>query len=234
NILERLIDFEELRTSKIKLFVTATKVNTGSSKVFHLPEITLDAVLASTCLPYLYQSIEINGEHYWDGGYTGNPPIYPLIYGTDAKDVLLVQINPLREKTIPKQVSEIKDRVNEISFNISLMAEMRMITQGYGIEGEVKDVYFQIIPADEILADLNFSSKMNTSWEFLNNLRQLGRQVATDWLKNDLQFVGKKSSPVIKDIFGYVEETWLHEMVKKPAQHLKQKPIQKTNNYTIS
>jgi NTE family protein len=229
NILEKLIDFEELRTSKIKLFVAATKVTSGSSKVFYLPEITLDAILASCCLPYLYQSVEINGEYFWDGGYTGNPPIYPLIYGTDAKDVLLIQINPLREKEIPKEVTEIKDRVNEISFNISLMAEMRMITQGYDIEGEIKNVFFQIIPADEMLADLNFSSKMNTSWEFLNDLRQLGREAATNWLKSNLQFVGKKTSPVIKDLFGFVEENWLHEMIKKPARHLKENPIpQKT------
>jgi hypothetical protein len=110
------------------------------------------------------------------------------------------------------------------------MAEMRLITQGYGIEGEVKDVYFQIIPADEVLADLNFSSKMNTSWEFLNDLRQLGRNTATDWLKSDLQFVGKKSSPVIKDLFGFVEENWLHEMMIKPARHLKANPIPKKSD----
>jgi NTE family protein len=224
-ILLKLIDFDELKESKIKLFVAATNVKNGTSKVFSLQDLTIDSVLASTCLPYLYQAVEINGEYYWDGGYTGNPPIYPLIYGTDAKDVLLIQINPFRNKKVPKQVAEIKDRVNEISFNATLMAEMRMIMQGYDVGGKIKNIYFQMIPSDNVLDKFDFSSKLNTSWEFLNNLRQLGRASAETWLKKDLKLVGNKSSPLIEDFFGYIEENWLHEMVRKPARHLEEHPI---------
>ncbi|MGZ3863578.1 MAG: patatin-like phospholipase family protein [Bacteroidia bacterium] len=229
NILEELVDFGELRQSKIKLFIAATKVQSGTSKVFHLPEINVNAVLASACLPYLYQTVEVNGEYYWDGGYTGNPPIYPLIYGTDTKDILLLQINPLKEKKIPRDVSGISDRINEISFNVTLMAEMRMIMRGYDIAGEVKDVRFHMVPSDDALADLHFSSKVNTSWGFLNHLRQLGRNSATEWIKNDLKYVGKKTCPLLQEIFGFEEENWLHEMVNKPALHLEEKPIGKGN-----
>jgi hypothetical protein len=105
------------------------------------------------------------------------------------------------------------------------MAEMRLLTRGYDIEGQIKGVYFQLIPADTVLADLNVSSKTNTSWEFLNNLRQLGRNSAEEWIKTNLPFVGKKTSPLVQELFGYAEENWLHEMVKKPAQHLEEKPI---------
>lgn len=234
NILEELIDFEELRQSKIKLFIAATKVQTGSCKVFYLPEINVDSILASACLPSLYQTVEINGEYYWDGGYTGNPPIYPLIYGTDTKDILLLQINPLKEKKIPYDVSGISDRINEISFNVSLMSEMRMIMRGYDIAGEVKDVRFHMIPSDEALADLHFSSKVNTSWEFLNRLRYLGRRSAEEWIRNDLKYIGNKTCPLLQEIFGYEEENWLREMVKKPATHLQERPIGKGNSRSMT
>jgi NTE family protein len=225
SILLKLIDFEELKKSDIKLFVAATNVKKGCCKVFSLSEISVNALLASACLPYLSQAIEIDGEFYWDGGYSGNPPIYPLIYGTDSKDILLIQINPIWSKNLPKEVSEIADRMNEISFNASLKAEMRMITMGYELEGALKNVYFQLIQSDGVLDDLNFSSKINTSWEFLNRLRKLGRQSAEKWITNEMKFVGKKSSDLIKEMFGYVEEDWFYEMVKKPAQHLKAHPI---------
>ena len=225
DILTRLIDFEELPKSRMKLFVSATKIKDGSCRVFSLPEITLNALLASTCLPNLSKPIEVNGDYYWDGGYTGNPPMYPLIHGTDAKDILLVQINPVRTDEVPSATSEITDRVNEISFNAALMAEMRMIHKGYDLDGKLTDTRFQIIPADRWLKELNFSSTMNTSWPFLNRLRERGREAATEWIEEELSLVGKESSPIVADLFGHKEKVWAEEMIHQPARHLKECPI---------
>jgi len=225
DILSELIDFEEIKKSKIKLFVAATNVKKGSCKVFSLDDISLDALIASTCLPFLSQSIEVDGEFYWDGGYSGNPPIYPLIYGTDSKDILLIQINPMWIDEVPRSASEITDRINEISFNANLKAEMRMLNRGYDLEGQVKDVFMQIIISDNILNDLNTSSKINTSWDFLNRLRRAGRSAAEVWIKNEMSFVGKKTSPIINKMFGFVEEDWMKEMIEKPTHHLKNNPI---------
>ena len=233
DVLLKLIDFEKLKESNIKLFVSATNVKKGSCKVFCTTDISLNALLASASLPYLYQAVEVDGEYYWDGGYTGNPPIYPLIYGTDSKDILLVQLNPIWSKKIPKNMSNITDRVNEITFNESLKAEMRMITRGYGIEGQIKDTYFHLISSDSFIDDLDFSSKINTSWEFLNRLREQGRTAAEKWIKEDLQFVGKKSSESINKMFGYIDEDWLHEMVHKPSKHLRECPMEINNEEVV-
>jgi NTE family protein len=224
-ILTGLIDFDELQESKIKLFVAATKIRNGSCKVFSLPEISIETLLASACLPNLFPSVEINGEHYWDGGYSGNPPIYPLIYGTDSKDVLLIQINPVIRDKIADSAAEISNRVNEISFNSTLQTEMRMIMKGYDLEGKIEGVYFQLISSDPVFKELNYSSKFNTSREFLGSLRKLGREAAEEWLKNDLSNVGKKTSAKMSKLFDMAEEEWKHERVNKPADHLKNHPI---------
>jgi NTE family protein len=225
DIIGKLVDFEEIKHSRIKLFVSATKVKDGSCKVFSLEDMSLNAVLASSCLPTLSKAIEVDGHFYWDGGYTGNPPIYPLIHGTDAKDILLVQINPIRTDEIPMEVSEITDRVNEISFNATLMAEMHMINKGFDMNGKENDTRFQLIPADGWLKDLNFSSTMNISMEFLNRLRMRGREAAAEWIENDLSMVGVESSPLITEFFGQRESKWEDEMIHKPARHLKACPI---------
>ena len=122
------MDFERLRaSSQIKLFLSATNVRSGKVRVFRNAEITPDAVMASACLPFLFQAVEIDGEAYWDGGYMGNPAIFPLIYECGSADVVVVHINPLARPDVPKTATEILNRVNEISFNSSLMREMRAI-----------------------------------------------------------------------------------------------------------
>ena len=124
----RLVDFERVNACrKVKLFVTATNVRTGKVKVFSNDEISIDAVMASACLPFLFQAVEIDGEAYWDGGYMGNPAIFPLIYSCDTPDVLVVHINPLERTELPRTAAEILNRINEISFNSSLLREMRAI-----------------------------------------------------------------------------------------------------------
>ncbi len=127
-ILNNLVDFEELRRyNKKRLFVCATNVKTNRAKVFSNAEMTVDAVLASACLPYLFQAVEIDGEFYWDGGYMGNPPLFPLIENTDIHDLLLVKINSINIKEVPTSARDIEDRITEICFNSSLINEMKLI-----------------------------------------------------------------------------------------------------------
>lgn len=126
--MENLIDFDTLRHAQAtKLFISATNVVTGRARIFENAEMTPDVLLASACLPQMFQAVEIDGEHYWDGGFMGNPAIYPLIYGVETQDVVLVQINPLERHGVPKSARDIQNRINEISFNASLMHEMRAI-----------------------------------------------------------------------------------------------------------
>ncbi len=127
-VIEQIVDFDRLRQgSAVKLFLSATNVRTGKVKVFTDQEVTAESVLASSCLPFLYQAVEIDGEHYWDGGYMGNPALFPLIYGCTSRDILIIHINPMERPDIPKNARDIMNRVNEISFNSSLMREMRAV-----------------------------------------------------------------------------------------------------------
>jgi len=208
DILLELIDFEELKKSDTQLFVSATNVKTCKPKVFNLTEMSVDALLASSCLPLMFKAVEINGEFYWDGGYMGNPPIYPLIDVNNADDILIIQVNTININEVPKSIKDINDRINEISFNNSLMAEMRMVyfkekilNIGYDLRGRLRKIYFHRISADTILDDLTLSSKFNVAWHFLNDLRQRGRTVAEKWLAEESKHVGHKSSFDIKKVF---------------------------------
>jgi NTE family protein len=137
-VLTELIDEPDIQScASIKLFIAATNVETGRARVFLRHEVTLDVLLASACLPFTFQAIEIDGVPYWDGGYMGNPVIWPLIYNCDSRDIAVVQINPLERKGTPKTSVEIVNRVNEISFNASLMAEMRAFVQRLIADGSL-------------------------------------------------------------------------------------------------
>lgn len=208
DILNDLVEFDALKESHVKLFVCATNVKKCKPRIFKLDEISADAMLASACLPYFYKAVEIDGEFYWDGGYMGNPPIYPLIDGTDAGDILMLKVNPIEINNVPKTVREIQDRINDISFNNSLMAEMRMVhfkdkilNMGYDIKGVLRKIHFHAISADKPLADLSLSSKFNASWAFLNKLRKRGRESAEQWILEKHQFVGKESSINIRKVY---------------------------------
>ncbi len=210
DILADLIDFEALRKCDVtKLFICATNVRRGRVKVFHLHEITVEAVLASACLPYMFQAVTIDGEDYWDGGYMGNPPIYPLIDGTDTKDVLIVQINPIDIPETPKDVNAIRDRVNELSFNSSLMLEMRkielidrLIDEGVDLtDKKFRKIFVHNINPEKALWDLNLSSKMNTNWQFLQHLHELGYGYADRWLKENFEQIGVRSTCNIRETF---------------------------------
>jgi len=213
--LGKLIDFEELNRSEVKLFAGATNVRTGSPKVFSTPHMTLDSVMASACLPYLFKTVKLDDEYYWDGGYSGNPPLYPLIYGTDADDIMLIQIIPMYREQIPGNVTEIYSRLNEIGFNTALKAEMRMIMNGYDVGGELRKVFFQLITSDHVFKELDFSSTLNTSWDFLNKLRKEGRADADYWLKNEVASLGRKTSPILTAAIDKSEKDWCYEMAGK-------------------
>ena len=204
-VLEDVVDFAQFRTCKhMRVFVCATNVRTGKPKVFHNHEVTADAVLASACLPYLFQAVEIEGEHYWDGGYVGNPAIFPLIYETDALDIMIVHINPLNVKDVPRTAPEILDRVNEISFNSSLVREMRAIAfvQKLVADGWLKEQYkaqlrnlrMHALRSDEDLAQMGIESKLDPTWDHLTGLRDMGRARAAQWLEGNYEALGNRST----------------------------------------
>lgn len=208
-VLEKMIDFDALKNSKdIKLFISATNVQTGRARVFNTEEVTVKVLLASACLPFMFQSVEINNHFFWDGGYMGNPSLWPLIYGCDSKDVLLVQINPLIRHKMPVKAHEIINRVSEISFNASLIAEMRaihfvskMITNESLDKNVYKHLRMHMIESSEAMQELNASSKMNTSWEFFVYLKNIGRNAADAWIQANMRHVGKISSLDIEQVF---------------------------------
>ncbi len=199
-ILSESIDFSRLPSSPIKLFVTATNVRTGRGRIFRNAEITADVLLASACLPTLFQAIEIDGEHYWDGGYAGNPTITPLIRESDAIDTILVQINPRERSEPPRTASDILNRLNEISFNSPLMKELRMIAvlrqvadPGNGEGARWARMRTHRILTD-MLADLGASSKLNAEWAFVSMLKEQGRKSADEFLAEHGNDVGVRST----------------------------------------
>jgi NTE family protein len=211
-VLEEHVDFAQLDASRTtKLFLSATNVRTGKVRVFHTHEISSDVVLASACLPFLFQAVEIDGEHYWDGGYMGNPALYPLFYHTDSRDVVILHINPIERAGPPTQSSEIANRVNEITFNSSLIKELRSVyfVQQLLDQGKIKEefrkdfkyVLIHSIRADNALADLSVSSKFACEWDFLTMLRDRGRDCASEWLESHFADLGVRSTVDLKREF---------------------------------
>ncbi|NJL14852.1 MAG: patatin-like phospholipase family protein [Microscillaceae bacterium] len=208
DLLEELVDFEELRrTEVIKLFVCATNVRTARAKVFTTQEITADAVMASACLPHLFKAVEIDGEAYWDGGYMGNPPIFPLIDDTETEDILLIQINPINITKVPRTAIEIRDRINELSFNASLMHEMRRIKfvqrlLELGVnDGRLRQLHIHNINPEEEMNNMGVSSKLNTDWAFIQKLRRIGRRKAEEWLELNYDKINVESTCDIRATF---------------------------------
>jgi NTE family protein len=190
-----------LRSGPLALFITATSVRTGQPRVFDHRDLDIEALLASACLPQLFRAVTIDGEAYWDGGYSGNPAIWPLIYNTRSLDVLLVKINPLVRPALPNTPEEIADRVNEITFNAGLIGEMRavqfvqrLVEEGRLDAGDYKALRLHMVADEEGLAPLHPSSKLNTDRRFLDALFVLGRAAADSWLKAHRGDVGVRSS----------------------------------------
>lgn len=209
DVITASVDFDRLHSGcAVKLFLSATNVCTGKVKIFNNAEISAEAVLASACLPFMFQAVEIDGEHYWDGGFMGNPAIYPVIYGCDSADVVVVHINPMSRCTEPRSARDILNRINEISFNSSLMREMRaiafvtkLIDEGSICNSDLKRMNIHAIAAEEFMRELSVSSKLNPDWEFLTHLRDVGRHHAELWLAESFDKVGRESSIDIRQSY---------------------------------
>ena len=212
DVLADTVDFDRVRSCRdMGVFISATNVETGRVKVFPREEITLDSTMASACLPFLYQSVEIDGVPYWDGGYMGNPPLFPFFHGSPSDDILIVQINPIMRRGVPRSASEIQNRLNEITFNSSLMHELRaidfvrrLLDAGQLDENKYRRMNVHILELCPQVADLDASSKLNAEWDFLVYLRETGRKFAQEWLDEHFDSLGVRSSVKIDGMFDSV------------------------------
>jgi NTE family protein len=199
-ILAEVIDFNALAQTAIKLFITATNVRTGRGRVFRNGEITPDVLLASACLPTLFQAIEIDGESYWDGGYSGNPTITPLVRECESTDTILVQINPVERPGSPRTARDILNRLNEVSFNAVLLKELRMIAllrqvaqPDQSESAKWANMRIHRIFSD-VMVQLGYSSKLNAEWSFLTMLRDEGRRAGDAFLREHHEDLGRRST----------------------------------------
>ncbi|PZR00395.1 MAG: patatin [Cereibacter sphaeroides] len=209
-MLNDLIDFDRVNAlPDLAVHVTATNVRTGRPRVFGPGKLSTEAVLASACLPQMFPAIEIDGEAYWDGGFSGNPALYPLLTSTVSPDILIVQINPLLRAELPRTAREIMNRVNEISFNSSLVKELRSIelmqrvAEAKGIDlGVYTHTYLHLIHTDLEVKDLVASSKLNAEWAYLKLLFDFGRDWCDNWLEENFDSIGVRSTLDLDDIEG--------------------------------
>jgi len=212
DVLHRHVDFKRIiECDCSKMFICATNVRTNKIKIFRNKEVTCDAVLASACLPMLFQAVEIDGEAYWDGGYIGNPALYPLIYHTNTNDLIILPINPIHRDEIPKTAHDIYNRINEISFNSSLLRELRATTlikklvkaaktetadnvEYKALIDKFRKLNIHSVSADGVTGDLTVASKFSPDWEFLCHLRDCGRNAMESWLDKNFDAIGNRST----------------------------------------
>ena len=201
--LQESLDLGRLRADKaaMRIFISATNVRTGKPKVFTRAEITVDALLASACLPNIFRAVEIDGEAYWDGGYLGNPALWPLYHDRLASDIVLVQLNPLLRPELPTSTGDIMNRLNEISFNASLMSEMRaidfvqrMLESGRLEQPRYRRLFLHAIEDEARMRKFKLSTKFNGDWDFLCTLRDYGREAADLFLREHFGKLGRESS----------------------------------------
>jgi NTE family protein len=209
-LLLKVVDFERLNASPEapQLFLNATNVRTGKIKVFQTPDITVDSVLASACLPPYFQAVEIDGEHYWDGGYLGNPAIYPLIYRRGSKDIIIAQVTAIRRDELPASAADVLHRITEISFNSSLMREMRavafatrLIDSGELDETKHSRMFIHWIGNDRLMSDLGTATQFHPEWGLLCRLRDAGRETASKWLDENFDHIGSRSTVDVTEMF---------------------------------
>ena len=209
DLLKPLVDFDALRkASPFDLFVCATNVRTGRPRIFREHELQIEMLIASAALPFAFHAVEVDKEYFWDGGYVGNPSLYPLFYATKTRDLVLVQINPLVRDDVPDTAQEIIERVNEISFNTALLHELRAVAFVERLLREekldpakYKRIFMHMIDAEERLRKYGASSKTYTSPGFLKELFELGRLTAAGWLERNFAYIGHASSVRIAQRF---------------------------------
>lgn len=206
----RDLDFTQVcADSSPRLFVSATNVRTGRIKVFQGQEITPEAILASACLPTVFQTVEIGGEAYWDGGYSGNPALFPLYEPDLPDDILVVSINPMRREDIPDTPLEIQNRINEISFNASLLGELRavnfvrrLIAEGRMEKGRMKEVNLHMIADDGLMNELSADSKLSPTPYLLERLKTAGRAAGERFLTDGGRKIGEGPSADLRQLLG--------------------------------
>ncbi|MGQ4877203.1 patatin-like phospholipase family protein [Billgrantia sp. LNSP4103-1] len=206
----KLVDFDRVNACRrTQVYVTATNVRTGRAKIFQQPDITVDTVMASACLPFMFPAVEIDGEAYWDGGYSGNPALFPLVDNLDCQDLVVVQVNPLERRRLPDSARDIVNRINEITFNSSLIKELRSIQllqqliDAEGLEVErYRSMRLHLIHAEQEVEQLSASSKLNAQWDFVSRLYRQGRGWADQWLEQNLDAIGKHSTFDLNAVFG--------------------------------
>jgi NTE family protein len=208
-LIEAEVDFDKVRRcGAMALHIATTCVETGRPRVFSTPEITPDVVLASACLPTLFHAVRIGERHYWDGGYAGNPALYPLFDSSPTDDIVIVQINPVVRPGVPRSAREIADRVNEITFNGSLLAELRAIGFVHRLiergrltpEDGYRNIRIHMIEARKALRPLGASSKLNAEWPFLLHLFEIGRSAADSWLRRHRSDIGARATLDLEEI----------------------------------
>ncbi len=210
DVVEKFVDFDKVsREDDMSIFISATNVETGRARIFHRHEITLDVVMASACLPFMFKAVEVDGTPYWDGGYMGNPVLFPFVDHSPSQDILIVQINPLTRPGVPTRAQDIQNRVNEITFNASLLRDLRaiqlidkLIEQGALSEDEYRRMNLHMIAdgCDEML-DMGASSKLNSEWAFLTHLRDIGREAADRWLSQHFDQIEVCSTLDLTEMF---------------------------------
>jgi NTE family protein len=203
------VDFDKVRgCGDMAVYIAATNVETGRVRVFDHHEIGLDHLMASACLPSLYRSVEIDGTPYWDGGFMGNPPLFPFFRGSPSKDIVIVQINPVERPGTPTTAKDIQNRLNEITFNSSLLHELRaidfvtrLIESGKLEEGDYNRMNLHVVQSGAEMLALDASSKLNAEWAFLLHLFEIGRETATRWLDANFEDIGQRSSFDVRTMF---------------------------------
>ncbi|SEO73998.1 patatin-like phospholipase family protein [Aquisalimonas asiatica] len=226
DLVTRQVDFERVNhCSKTKVFVTATNVRTGRPHIFRQPGLTADAVMASACLPFMYDAVTIDGEAYWDGGYTGNPALYPLVEDQGCRDLVVVQINPLVRETLPLGGRDILNRLNEITFNSSLVKELRsihLLQQLIDAEGLKLESYramrLHLIHAEKEVETLGASSKLNAEWSFLTTLFDKGRAWADHWLTEHFDDIGERATFDLDQLFQDSFRPVMHDEVRDASK----------------
>ncbi|MDM9624049.1 patatin-like phospholipase family protein [Rhizobium sp. S96] len=216
DILEESVDFDALKRAPIKLFINATNVRTGLPRVFRNADLSADVVLASACLPLMHQAIEIDGDPYWDGGFSGNPLLTPVVRESSARDILLVQVNPIERAGVPKTAREILNRMNEISFNSSLKKELRAIAVFQRMLSESGRAPEELAWAKDWagmrlhrittprMVELGASSKLNAEWQFLCMLREEGHASMEQFMSEHGDDLGTRASFIIEDLLDTI------------------------------
>jgi len=213
DIVTAQIDFEHLRAAcPLDLFIATTNANTGRLRLFRTPELSAACVLASACLPTVHHTVEIDGEPYWDGAFSANPAVFPLIHECEARDILLVLLSPMAHGRTPQSAEEIRRRSQELAFKSTFLREMRSLAHAreYAsrtllpmgrLERRLKQANLHLIADDALMGRLAAESKMTTSQPFLEMLRDQGRAQAREWLESHYQALGRHSSVDIAAVF---------------------------------